>query len=99
MRSAGFFNFSSLDLGRPSLFECNFPLIQLTLKPKIGVILPKFLRQSVPLRDTTFCSKRFLSVLRVRNKTPFEGLTIRPSVRMLQTDFRLCRRGFWQFTG
>ena len=31
--------------------------------------------------------------LRVCNKSPFEDLTIRSSIRMLQTDFRLCRSG------
>ena len=51
------------------------------------------LRQSVPLRDTTFCSKHFLSCLEFIIKVLFDRLSICPSLWMLQTDFRLCRNG------
>ena len=48
------------------------------------------LQQSVPLRDTTLCSKHFLSVFEFVTKVL---LTIWQFVRMPQTDFWLCRSG------
>ena len=67
----------------------------IVLKPKNGVILPKFFGFTTisPFKSYNFLLKTLFSRLRVRNKSPFDGLTIRSSIRMLQTDFRLCRSG------
>ena len=78
---------------------CNLPWIWRYRKVEISSVkrgnfdkITQFFgfRTISPFKRYNFLLKTLFVRHRVCNKSPFDSLTIRSSVRMLQTDFRLC---------